>query len=236
MRPRRGLQPPAQQGARGLEGRHRLEPDRVQLGLAALAGEPAPEGDLPAVVPSLVVGGAAQLEQGLPPSPGDGQGRGRSPVRHLEHQGKPWPGSMPTPGRLPRSCPTRAPTPDLQPPGSGRGVPAPALGLPAASMSADEGRRPVVVVVGLGPAGPEHTTRAAVEALSSGAGRRSCAPRRHPAAAQPSSGSRTSSAWTTATRRARPSTRCTGRSSSVVRGCGRRARQESPTRSRARRQ
>ena len=33
-------------------------------------------------------------------------------------------------------------------------------------MSADQERRPVVVAVGLGPAGPEHTTRAATEALS----------------------------------------------------------------------
>jgi tetrapyrrole methylase family protein/MazG family protein len=33
-------------------------------------------------------------------------------------------------------------------------------------MSADQNRRPTVVAVGLGPAGPEHTTPAAVEALS----------------------------------------------------------------------
>ena len=33
-------------------------------------------------------------------------------------------------------------------------------------MNTDQGRRPVVVVVGLGPAGPEHTTRAATEVLS----------------------------------------------------------------------
>ncbi len=34
-------------------------------------------------------------------------------------------------------------------------------------MSTDPSRRPVVVAVGLGPAGPEHTTQAAVEVLSS---------------------------------------------------------------------
>jgi tetrapyrrole methylase family protein/MazG family protein len=49
-------------------------------------------------------------------------------------------------------------------------------------MSADQGRRPVVVVVGLGPAGPEHTTRAAAEALS-GAPVAFLRTSRHPAAA-----------------------------------------------------
>jgi tetrapyrrole methylase family protein/MazG family protein len=48
-------------------------------------------------------------------------------------------------------------------------------------MSADRKRRPVVVVVGLGPAGPEHTTPAAAEALS-GAPVAFLRTSRHPAA------------------------------------------------------
>ena len=49
-------------------------------------------------------------------------------------------------------------------------------------MSADPNRRPIVVAVGLGPAGPEHTTPAAVEALS-GAPVVFLRTSRHPAAA-----------------------------------------------------